>query len=195
MLEEVPLHLAHRLLVCGPVLLITAAARGREDVTTVAWAMPVSQVPPYVAVAIYPSRLVYELIKRSEQFAINIPNLELAEQVQLCGTLTGYEVDKLRESQLTMTAAKVIQAPLIEECIGHLECGVVSALEPGDHAVFIAETLAAWAKPGLFRDGWTLDVPKGKPIHHLGGTYYAFLERRLDLSNKATLERLVEESE
>lgn len=185
MREEIPVHLAHRLLNNGPVVLVTAAAKGREDVSTVAWAMPVSYNPPLVAIAVHPSRFIHELIKRSEEFVINIPSYDIAKQVAHCGDISGRDTDKFREAGFTLTSAKTVGAPLIEQCIGHLECGLIATLEPGDHTIFVGLVSAAWAKKEAFQDVWKLEGLETKPLHYLGGDYYAVLEKKLNIMKEA----------
>lgn len=72
MKREISLDKANRLLNIGGVVLITAKFGDRDNVTPVAWNVPVSKEPALVAVAIAPERFIYELIEKSKEFAINI---------------------------------------------------------------------------------------------------------------------------
>ncbi len=143
-----------------------------------AWVTPISSNPPMVVVAVFPGRYTHGLIKKSGDLALNIPARPLAEKVKKAGDVSGEDVDKFLQIGLTPYEARQVSAPLIAECIAHLECGVVNTVQAGDHELFIAEIVAASAEETAF-DGerWTLAAEEVKPLHHLGANYYAILER------------------
>lgn len=142
-----------------------------------AWVTNVSNDPPMVALAVYPARFTYDLIVKSGQFALNIPPRPLLEKVKKIAETSGENVDKFVANRLTLFEGKQVSAPLIAECIGHLECGVVETVRAGNHTVFLAEIAAASAEESAF-DGerWTLADESVQPLHHLGGNAYAMLE-------------------
>ena len=144
--------------------------------------MPISHRPPLVGVSIAPQRFTHDLIRRSGQFALNIPGRALLEKVELCGTLSGHNVDdKFAAAGLTPVDALEIDAPLIEECLGHLECALVEAISLGDHTLFVGEVVAAQAEGEAFDGTWLLEEEEAKPLHHLGGKVYALLEERIEV--------------
>lgn len=178
----VPLARATRLLAPGPVTLLTAQYRGQKNVMPAGWVIPVSSNPPLVVVAVHPSRHTYGLIAKSGQFVLNVPGRPLAEKVKRAGETTGGEVDKFLTIGLTPYEGAEVRAPLIAECIGHLECGVVERFSTGDHDLFVGEIVAASAEEAAF-DGekWTLVDEEVKPLQHLGGSFYAVLETALSI--------------
>ena len=179
----VPVERAHRLLSPGPVLLVTAARKGRTDITPIGWASSVSTRPPLVAIAVFQGNFIHELIKASGEYAINVPSLDLLKQVQYCGSVSGRDVDKFQATGLHQGEPKQIGAPLVDECLAHLECAVTDVVTPGDHSIFIAEVVAAQAESDAFEDYWLLKEEKElKPLHHLGGIYYSVLDGRIDAS-------------
>lgn len=170
MKKEVPLKKAHRLLNTGCVLLVTSAYRDRYNIMALAWQTPLSGRPPLVGIAVAVQHFTCELINKSLEFALNIPGAGLLEKVNRCGKISGREVDKFKETGLTPFAAKKVRAPLIEECLGHLECGVVERYKAGDHFFFVGEVLAASVEDGLFlEESWTEEA---ELLHHLGGKGY-----------------------
>lgn len=171
MKKEVPLELAHRLINHGCVVLVTAAHRDRANVMALAWQTPLSAKPPLVGISVAETHFTHELIEASEEFALNIPGAELLAAVHRCGRISGRHHDKFREAGLTPVSAKKIRAPLIEECLAHLECGVVARHRVGDHSLFVGEVIAASVTEELFSEYW-LDVPEAVTIHHLGGNRY-----------------------
>ncbi|MFQ6014151.1 MAG: flavin reductase family protein [Anaerolineae bacterium] len=182
MKREVPLSSANRLLNNGPVVLVTAMHRGQPNVMTVAWVTPLSFDPPLVGVAISPRAFTHQMIKQSEFFVLNVPGRSLAEQVEKCGRVSGQEVDKFAVVGLTPTDAVEVEAPWIEECLAHLECGVVNAITLGDHTLFVGRVITAWAEEEAFEETWLLEEEELKPLHHLGASFYGVLEERIDLA-------------
>ncbi|HYI16988.1 MAG TPA: flavin reductase family protein [Thermomicrobiales bacterium] len=168
---------ANRLLQPGPVALITSRFKSADNVMTAAWMMPVSLDPPLLAVAIHPGRLTHEYVSKSEFFALNIPTADLLGAVHSCGMLTGREGDKFEAAGLTPVDATQLELPLIDECVAHIECGVVSRTALGDHDLFIAQPLAVVALDEAFNERWLVESDAGQIVHHLRADYYATLSR------------------
>ena len=179
--EQIPLDKAHRLITNGPVTLITAAYKGRIGIMPASWVIPVSLKPLLVAVAINPGAFTHDLIDKSNEFAINVPTGDLVRAVKQAGSISSRDVDKFKAIGLHAITALKIKAPLVEECIGHLECGVIQRLTPGDHTIFIAEVQAAQVEAGTFEGVWLVEKEEAKVLHHLGGTSYCVPKGRFDV--------------
>jgi len=175
--EKIPISIANRLINSGPVVLVTTSWQAKSNIITIAWQTPVSHTPMLVAISVGKTRYSHELLEKSKEFVINIPTVDLLKQVDFCGNVSGRSVDKFKESGLTPIKAEKVDAPLIKECIGHLECKLVETAPCGDHTIFIGEVVAAWVEKGLFDGYWLVD--KAKLIHHLGGTKYNTPDKRI----------------
>jgi flavin reductase (DIM6/NTAB) family NADH-FMN oxidoreductase RutF len=186
--EQIDVSKAHRLLNAGPIVLITTQAKGRFNIHAAPWAMPLSLRPPLVGVAIPPPRLSHDLIKRSGEFVLNVPSADLAKQVKQIAAVSGHDVDKLLATGLHVVEPRVVGVPLLQECIGHLECGLVDAYEIGDHTLFVGEVLALWVERGVFDEVWRLEERELKPLHFLGGAHYAVLEAAFQPGEKEKAE-------
>ena len=125
-----------------------------------------------VAVSIAPGRLTHRLIETTREFVINIPSHQLLHATHGCGTISGREADKFEKFGLTPVPAVKISAPLIGECIGHLECTLHTSYTVGDHTLFIGEVLSASVEEDLFDDFLKVANPEAKTIHHLGSNIY-----------------------
>jgi flavin reductase (DIM6/NTAB) family NADH-FMN oxidoreductase RutF len=173
-------HDARRMLVAGPLVLITTKWRAAQDVTPVAWSMPVSAVPPLVGVCVHPTRHAHDMIRFSEEFALNIPSPALINHAAYYGSVSGRDVDKLDISKLPTFKARKVEAPLLEGCVGYIECGLEDAIRIGDHTLFVGRVLAVTAEDQAYNETWLLQDPDERPLHYLGGLFYAALERRLE---------------
>jgi flavin reductase (DIM6/NTAB) family NADH-FMN oxidoreductase RutF len=179
--ETVPLDKAHRLITNGPVTLITSAYKDRQGIMPASWVIPVSLKPFLVAVAINPMAFTHDLIDKSGQFAINVPTGDLARAVKQAGSISSRDLDKFKAIGLHPLAALKISAPLVEECIGHLECSVITRYTPGDHTIFIAEVVAAQVEAGTFEGVWLVEKEEARVLHHLGGSSYCVPKGRFDV--------------
>ena len=172
---ELPELAAIRLIEPGPLALLTSRYRSADNVMTAAWMLPVSMSPPLVGVAIHPGRLTHEYVSKSEFFTLNIPLIELLAAVHRCGLESGREGDKFERAGLTPVDAAQLDVPLIEECVAHIECGVIARSQFGDHDLFIGEPLAVSADDEAFNERWLVETDAGHILHHLRADYYAAL--------------------
>jgi flavin reductase (DIM6/NTAB) family NADH-FMN oxidoreductase RutF len=185
---------ARRLLGGGPVTIVTTAWRGNWNAMPAIFVTPLSITPPLVGVAVHASRHTHDLIKFSEEFALNIPSIELLHHVQYLGSVSGTELNKLELTRLPTFRARRIEAPLLEGCVGWIECGVHDAYIIGDHTLFVGKVVAVSAEKDAFDETWLLDDPEQKPLHYLGVNFYATLASRLEarIPQPADIKRDVE---
>lgn len=181
MKENLHPQYANRMLNPGPVVLVTTHLKGQPNIMAAAWVTPMSFDPPILGVCVSPRRYTHEFIVKTEQFVINIPTIDLIKQVHYCGSVSGRDVDKLKQTGLTLTDPITMQTPLIEECIGHVECGVINAYDIGDHTLFVAQAVAVQVEKEAFDERWLLTMKEAKPLHHLGGKSYAYLEQPFEV--------------
>lgn len=120
-----------------------------------------------VAISIAPKRLSHRMIKKTGEFVINVPTMKIVKQTLFCGRISGIKCDKFKEAPLTAAPAKKVRAPIIKECVAHLECKLVQTIPIGDHTLFVGEVVAAYVNRGVFKK--TFNVKKVKPIFHMGG--------------------------
>lgn len=171
MRQSVDLKKAYRLLNHGPTVLVSSAHGGQRNVMAASWSMPLDFEPPKIAVVIDKRTYTRELVEASGEFALNIPARGLAAATVAVGDCTGRESDKFAQFQLATFAAEKVAAPLLEGCVGWLECKVIPEPHNQDrYDLFIAEVVAAWADPADFRDGrWHQEAGRQRSIHYIAG--------------------------
>src|SRR3990172_13442165 len=145
---------ARRLLGGGPVVLVTTAWRGNHNVMPAAFVTPLSFAPPLIGLAVHPARHTHDMIKFSEEFALNIPSVQLLHHCQYLGSVSGHELNKFELTRLPTFKARKVEAPLIEGCVGYIECGVEDAYTVGDHTLFIGKVAAAQVEKEAFQETW-----------------------------------------
>ncbi len=83
---DVPLERANRIINSGQVILVTSGDDKAKNIITLAWSMPLSHKPPLMAICLTKKRFSYGLIKKSGEFAVNVPAIDLLEQVVYCAS-------------------------------------------------------------------------------------------------------------
>ncbi|MCJ7510165.1 MAG: flavin reductase family protein [Dehalococcoidia bacterium] len=183
---------ARRLLGGAPVVLVTTRWHGVANVMPVGWNMPLSHDPPLVGIAVHPSRHTYDMLRFSEEFALNIPSRRLMNHVQYLGMVSGRDVQKIEVAKLPTFKAQRVDAPLLEGCLAYIECSVLEVLPLGDHHLFVGKVLAAQAEREAFEEAWLLEDDDYKPLHYLGSELYAILGGRRQAQLRASEEGTAE---
>lgn len=124
-------------------LAVTVSQQGKPDIITLGWVMPTSGQPPMCAISIGLTRYTHELLRQVPEFVLALPGEDLEAACVYCGTHSGRDVDKFKETGLTALPATRVRPPLIAECLANLECKVVGSMRTGDHTIFVGEVVAA----------------------------------------------------
>jgi flavin reductase (DIM6/NTAB) family NADH-FMN oxidoreductase RutF len=143
---------------------------GKVNVLAVAWIIPVSAKPPLLAMSIRPERYSHELIMEGGEFVVNIPTFKMVKKVVVCGRTSGRNLDKFKKASLSLQKAQKVKAPVISECVAHLECKIVKTEEIGDHTLMIGQIVAAYASDEYYQEVY--DLTKFQPCLHLGKNFF-----------------------
>ena len=163
-MKELPLAKVYSLLEPGPVVLLTTACRGRDNVMTLSWHMMVEFTPPLVACVVSDANASFAALRATGECVIAIPSLALAPKVVQIGNCSGRAVDKFERFGLTAAPARRVAAPLVSECFVNLECRAADTRLVNKYGLFVLEVVQAWTDPA--QQG-------AKTIHHHG--YGAFV--------------------
>jgi flavin reductase (DIM6/NTAB) family NADH-FMN oxidoreductase RutF len=125
-----------------PVVLCSVGGE-KDNIITLALCHVFSFKPTMIGIGVAPSRFSHGLLRKSEDFAINVPTKSQLKAVQVCGAKSGRRVDKFAAAGLTRETAKKIASPLIAECPVNIECVKKDEIRTGDHDWFIGEVVAA----------------------------------------------------
>ena len=155
-----------------PVALVTCLERdGGPNILTVSWITNVCAQPPMVAISLRPHRYSTEIIQDTGEFGVSIPSYDIAYEVDLCGTLSGRDTEKVRVSGLTEEPGEKIRAPLIAECPVSMECVTRHTVPLGSHILFVGEVVALRAEEDLYlgldlegEEEPHLEITRAKPL-------------------------------
>jgi flavin reductase (DIM6/NTAB) family NADH-FMN oxidoreductase RutF len=166
---------ARRLLNPGPIVIVTTEWRGNTNAAPVIWATSLSMEPPLVGLVIHPSRHTADMIRFSEEFALNIPGPSLMRHVAFLGSQTGLNANKIESAGLECFRGLRTEAPLIEDCLAWIECGLEDVQRFGDHSLFVGRVLKVQALDEAYAGFWKLEEPRYSPLTYLGGSKYALV--------------------
>ena len=172
--KSFPLSKVYGLLEPGPVVMVTTARKGKQNIMTMSWHTMMEFEPPMVGCVIS-SNYSFDLLKATKECVINIPTLEMAEKVVGCGNTSGAKVNKFKKFDLTPRPASQVGAPLIEECYANLECRVIDTKMVAKYCFFILEVVKVWIDPM---------VKNPRTIHHLGSGNFMVAGDRIKLKSK-----------
>lgn len=165
-----PLSKVYRLLEPGPVVMVTTARAGRNNVMTMAWHTMIEFVPPLIGCVISDANYTFNTLKATGQCVIAIPSVKLAKKVVQAGMTSGRDTDKFSRIALTPEPASRVKAPLIAECFANIECKVFDTTLAGKYNFFILKAVKAWIDP-------TQKEPK--TIHHNGKDVFTVDGRKI----------------
>ncbi len=149
----------------GGLLLCTMGRDGKPNPMTIGWmAGGIIWGKPILEVLVRPSRYSFSRLEENTEFTVNVLPPDLAEAIQICGSVSGRDADKFAETGMKAVPAEQVSVPVIEQAVIQYECRVVhtnevlpphltpeivSAFYPQGnfHRVFFGETVAASAAP------------------------------------------------
>ncbi|MEZ0231838.1 MAG: flavin reductase family protein [Methylophilaceae bacterium] len=178
-MKPIQLKHAYRLINHGPVVLLSAEHAGMRDIMAVAWNMPLDFEPARLLVVLDKTSNTRKLVEGSGTFGISIPTRSQVNTIMSVGSISASELpskDKFLHWNLATTPATHIQAPLLNESVGWLECKVIN--EPHNQStydLFIAEIVAAYADERVFSNGrWHFDDHEEmRTVHYTsGGSFF-----------------------
>ena len=156
-----------------PPALISSGSVETPNVMTAAWTGIIASDPALTYVSIRPSRYSHEIISKTKEFVINVPNLPLANATDFCGVKSGRNINKFEACHLTPAKCEKIDAPQILEAPISLECKVIDIKTFGTHEIVGVNVDDKY----INKDG-ALDVEKAGLIAYAHGFYYT-LGRKL----------------
>lgn len=155
-----------------PVVMVSMSDKeGRHNIITIGWAGTVCTNPPMVSISVRPERYSYPILKDTGEFVINLTTKELAFATDYCGVVSGRDVDKFKEMNLTALPAKEVRAPLIGESPVNIECRVRDILSLGSHDMFLADVLAVHADEKYMDEKHKFHLEQAQPIVYSHGSY------------------------
>ena len=145
--KDFPVSDIRRFLEPGPIVLISSAWKGKANIMTLGWHTVMEFSPSLVGCVIASGNFSFEIIRKSRECVINVPSVELVDEVVGIGNCSGDAVGKFERFHLTPVQGT--SAPLIRECFVNLECRIADGRLINAYNFFILEVLKAHVATAL----------------------------------------------
>jgi len=129
------------------VLAVTIDKNKRPNIIGLGWWTFTSIEPRLVAISIGKQRYSHECIEYCKEFVLCFPSKDQADGAWFCGTNSGKDVDKFKESGLKKIPSKIVKPPSIVGSTVAYGCKVVNKIDTGDHTLFIGEVVEIHGTP------------------------------------------------
>lgn len=125
------------------VIIASCRNKGKDNMITLSWHTPLSFKPELYCIVVGKERFSHNMVKESKVFCVNFLPTTLEKEMLFCGTKTGRNTDKFKETGLEKEECKRIDCCRIKKAAAYMECKVVSEVDAGDHTLFIGRVVNA----------------------------------------------------
>lgn len=148
-MKELDKHEAFELASPFPyTLAVTLDEKERPNIMGLSWWMFTSLEPLMIAISVGHGKYSHECLKHNREFVLCFPSEGQEKDAWLCGTKSGRNTDKFKETGFKPVPSKTLNTPVIEGATVAYECKVTDKVKTGDHTVFIGEVTAIQGDPG-----------------------------------------------
>ncbi len=105
---------------------LTAKSEGLVNTMTISWGfIGMFWAKPIFIVGVRPQRYTKEIIDKAASFTVSVPFGTLAEELKICGTKSGKDIDK--STLVEFVPAKKVDSPVVKGCNMYYECEILTA--------------------------------------------------------------------
>ena len=152
----------------------------KADSCTLAFYMVSSHIPPCVTIGINATqkRKTLKDILETKAFVLGFPGADQVREADYIGVESGYNADKLKDVGFTVSEARTVHAPVINELRLSLECQVVHTVTVGSHMQITGEVKNILAEESILNENGRVLLDQLDPLIydeeqgqylHLGG--------------------------
>ncbi|ADY00328.1 flavin reductase domain protein, FMN-binding protein [Vulcanisaeta moutnovskia 768-28] len=161
------------------ILLITLCPGDRVNIMPASWNLPISEEPPTIGVAVYRETFTYQCLNYHPEATINVPSIKHVDLIYQLGSVSGRDVDKIREFKVQLIPSDIVKAPTWRDAIAAYEVRVMNRLDVGESTLFVFEVLKVKVKTGI-ADEWSIDFSKTNiPLHGAGRVFHRVDPRKV----------------
>lgn len=128
----------------GVALIVCKDENGKVNATPIGWFMLCNSKPRCWAISLYQSHYSNKVITETKEFVLCLPSYSQKKDILYCGSVHGWDTDKLKNCDLQAVSSKQINPPIIKECIACFECKVINSVKAPDHTIFIGEIVESY---------------------------------------------------
>ena len=125
------------------------------------WLTRVNYQPAMLGICVNKGHASNEAIRKTGEFSINIPSVDMVAETDYCGIVSGSTVDKSKLFDVFYGELKA--APLIIKCPLNIECRLVQHVDLPTNTLFIGEIANIYTEEKFLSNGKP-DVKKIRPF-------------------------------
>lgn len=126
------------------VALIVCKDEKKVNVTPIGWFTLCNSRPRCWAICLSNKHFSNKVISETKQFILCLPSYLQKEDILYCGSVSGWNVDKLENCKLKTIESKQVKPPILKDSIACFECKVIKTLDAGDHTIFVGEIVESY---------------------------------------------------
>jgi flavin reductase (DIM6/NTAB) family NADH-FMN oxidoreductase RutF len=123
------------------VALITCRDEKKVNVTPIGWFTLCNSKPHRWAICLSNKHFS---ISETKEFVLCLPSYLQKDDILYCGSVHGWDVNKLDNCKLKTIESKQVKTPILENSIACFECKVIKTCDAGDHTIFIGEIVESY---------------------------------------------------
>jgi len=137
----------------GGALLTVLDPRGRPNPMTIGWGqLGIAWSRPAFTALVRQNRYTYECLVAAKEFTVSVPAPgALKDELLLCGTKSGRDLDKFAAAHLTARPGRAVETPVVGDCLAHYECRLIARALVGMSGVVDPDIVTTFS----YRDGST----------------------------------------
>ena len=144
-----------------PVALLGTNVEDKANFMALGWVMRANNNPPMLTAAVNKNHLTNKNIREIKTFSVNFPSMDLIEETDYCGLVSGKRTDKSDLFEIYYGNLKT--APMIKECALSLECKLIDIYEMPTNDLFIGEIVSTYTEERYLTDNKP-NIKKIKPV-------------------------------
>ena len=154
-----------------PTSLVVTGNMENANIVTIAWVTLLTSQPPTLGISVGTKGFSGEVIKKNQDFTVNIASARIMTEADFCGITSGKDVDKFERSGLTKMPSSIVQSPIIKECPLNFECRLQDTHLVGKTNQFVGEIMECHVDTDKLKDDediGSIDIAAFDPLIYFG---------------------------
>ena len=157
------------------VVVVGVKLEDKINFMSVVWNSPLSFNPPLYGVSISPKRFTHDMLLTAMEFSVAFFPYEKAHLVEKFGSVSGRDVDKVREFGVQLMEPAALDVPVPAGAYAVLECDYFEHKLYGEHTWIVGQIRAIHHDENMTGEKYNmpvLDFDRGKPVLYNGSGEY-----------------------
>jgi len=153
-----------------PVVLISTVSKdGVRNAAPWGCIMPILRPLDEIAIASWLKRDTLDNIRETGEFVVNVPTIDMAEEVEICAKSFPPEVDEFEEAGLSPHPSTKVAPPGIAGCVAWMECELVEEILRERFSLIIGRVVFLEGNDEFFGPEGGMDFERARPMSMILG--------------------------